>query len=419
MKDELSEDLKSLESAGSRTRTVVGIIVTACVLGMIGLVNSSLYGWIAQRARAVARDNKYVATRLGFIDDFNDPLPRKLNAEDPDWPKQHLSEFSKNLAVEYAQTGFQNKMPLSGAVVDVYDFGLVWGVGFSALLLLLFYSLNTETTALRLAFAAAARAGDDELKKFYSILAPRQVLSIPKTRAVSDSTTPKRWMPLDTHPSFKWLRRLSKSFFVLPACVYGMIIFNDLLTLRYGFYISSLHTIFLIIYSIVFIFLLLFLIKKCIERIDTTNDIWDYWHAKIMKAEVWHFTWSNGESTNSLAGAKSFVKNHQSLAQGHVSQGHFREWYWIRIPNAGTASDLSSAIDRIIGSIEKAEVRRFTWANGESTNSLEEAKRFVKKHRALAQVHIAQGHFREWYWISIPNAGTTDDLRSAIDKLIG
>ncbi len=349
MNDELSEHLKSLESAGSRTRTIVGVIVSACVLGLIGLVNSSLNGWIAQRARVVAHNNKYAATRLGFIDDFSDPLPRTLSVDYPTWPSTHLSEFSKALAVEYAQNGFQNRMPFFGAVVDVYDFGLVGGVGFSALLLILFYSLNTETTALRLAFSAAARAGDDDLKRFYSILAPRQVLSIPKTRAVSDwKTTPERWMPLDNYPSFKWLRRLSKTFFVLPAGVYGLIIFNDFITLRYGFYISIAHTIVLIVYSIVFIFLLLFLIKKCIERIDTTNEIWDYWHAKIIADEAWHFAWSTGESTNSLEHALRFVEENEDVAHSHLSQGHFANWYWIRIPDSGTLSHLRSALQEQI-----------------------------------------------------------------------
>jgi hypothetical protein len=296
MNDQLKEHLKSLESAGSRTRTAVGVLVIACVLGFVGFLNSWKYGWMAQRARIVATDNTYAAWKLGLVTDSDTPLLPSADSNNPaqstrqaknpgQSPKQAADHLSQSLIKEYAESGFKNSIPGFGTVVDVYDLGLVGGLGYTTILLLLFYSLNTELTALRLAFSCAERISADTLKDFYGILATRQVLSIPKTMVVTDpNSTPKRQFPSEDNRSFRWLRFLPKTLITFPIVVYFAIIIYDIETFEYGWYVSPGHTMASAIYSVVFGALIVGLFMQCWRCLRDIDEIWDYWYKKIEPA---------------------------------------------------------------------------------------------------------------------------------------
>jgi hypothetical protein len=243
-----------------------------------------MYGWIAQRAGRVARDNKYAEMRLRLINDFGEEMQNvKINRNHPDWPREQAARLSQALIKEYAEDGFKNRIPFFGAVVDVYDMGLVGGLGYSTILLLLFYSFNTETTALRLAFSAAEQLDGDALKEFYAILVTRQVFSIPKTEAITDmATTPSDKGPWDNHRTFRWLRLLPKTLIAFPVVVYIVIIAYDFYTCKYGWYISPVHTGLLVIYSLFFAALIVCLFARCWRRLSDIDEIWDFWHERIM-----------------------------------------------------------------------------------------------------------------------------------------
>jgi hypothetical protein len=281
--DHLKEHLKSLESAGSRSRYVVIALVVACVLGFMGFLNSCMYGWIAQRAGKVARDNKYAEMRLRLINSFKEEMQSvMINEKHPEWPREQAARLSQALIKEYAEDGFKNRIPFFGAVLDVYDLGLVGGLGYSTILLLLFYSFNSETTALRLAFSAAEQLDGNALKDFYAILVTRQVFSIPKTEAITDITTPSDKGPWDNHWTFQWLRLLPKTLVAFPVVVYIFIVAYDFSTWKYGWYISPVHTVLLVVYSLFFTSLIVCLFVQCWRRLSDIDQIWDFWHKRIM-----------------------------------------------------------------------------------------------------------------------------------------
>lgn len=65
------------------------------------------------------------------------------------------------------------------------------------------------------------------------------------------------------------------------------------------------------------------------------------------------------------------------------------------------------------------ESRHFAWSNGENTYSYKGALAFVKLYPEVALYHISQGHFLNWYSISVPSSSTVLDLAFTIaDEMV-
>src|SRR5579859_3911778 len=55
--------------AARRNRTTVIVLVVACVLGFVGVLNTLPSSWMIQRLASIGKDDAYAAARLGYLDE--------------------------------------------------------------------------------------------------------------------------------------------------------------------------------------------------------------------------------------------------------------------------------------------------------------------------------------------------------------
>ena len=254
----LHDFAEAARDSSRRTRTLLVVLVVACVLALVGFLNSLESGWMLQRVRAASDPaSAYIAQKLEFAPDMNPAARDALQAA---------------IIRAYIDNAMTVRVPFFGVAFDVNDLGLMGGIGFVTILMLLRFSLRTEIASLRIAFKAAVRetAGDPpRLEAFYDLVAMQQVLTFPQMRDERSGWSIKR-------PHL--LRAVPKLICFLPVVVYTMVAVNDYQSQHVANVINPLHTRILLAYTGVLWVLILGLASWCFARLMRIDQIWDeYW----------------------------------------------------------------------------------------------------------------------------------------------
>lgn len=194
---------------------------------------------------------------------LEDAYPREIK----DSYVQSLAEayriqFQQAAARAYVENVRFVRAPFFGIAFDVNDLGLIGGMGFIIIMLLLRHSLSREIKSLNRSFAEALRGGREQLHHFYHVLAIKQIFTVPEM--VGEKRNP-------------WLALSAKFVCILPALVFSMGLFYDWLSVfRYSLYpwedVSPQ-----LIFECALWGIIVYLSGRCWERQKTIDGIWDYY----------------------------------------------------------------------------------------------------------------------------------------------
>jgi hypothetical protein len=184
---DIDDYLSASTDASSRTRAILLIMVVASVLVLTGLFNSLQSSWMHRRVLSLGRaDNQYLISKLGLP-----PDSRLLSQQDYQFANELYKQRQQALcaAVEaaYVEGSFIIKVPFLGVTFDVNDLGVIGGIGFLVILSCYRFFLARELDNLHISFTAAREAPPGSLASFYSLLAMRQVFTIPESGFIKSS----------------------------------------------------------------------------------------------------------------------------------------------------------------------------------------------------------------------------------------
>jgi hypothetical protein len=257
----LHDFAEAAHESSRRTRTLLVVLVVACVLALVGFLNSLESGWMLQCVRAASDPaGQYVGQKLDF--------PSELNPQARD-------ALQGAIIRAYIDNAMTVRVPFFGVAFDVNDLGLLGGLGFVTILMLLRFSLRTEIASLRIAFKAAAREAEGDplrLEAFYDLLAMQQVLTMPRMRDPRTGWAVGR-------P--RLLRAVPKLICFLPVVVYTMVALNDYRSQHVANVIDQPHTRILLAYTGVLWIVIVLLAAWCFARLLRIDRIWDEYFAFV------------------------------------------------------------------------------------------------------------------------------------------
>jgi len=168
-------------------------------------------------------------------------------------------QFYGAAARDYVDNAFTVRVPFFGVAFDVNDLGLLVGIGFVVILLLLRFSLGSEIVGLRISFknvTALSQEPGELLERFYELLAMRQVFTLPQLKVENLSIEhhgAEEWSSHQPNWSVWILRIILKFICCLPFFVYSIVAWHDLQsTALIGKSIDPDHMKVLVIYTATF-----------------------------------------------------------------------------------------------------------------------------------------------------------------------
>jgi hypothetical protein len=206
---------------------MVFILIMASIVTFAGYLNALEGTWMRQRVHAFAQpDSAYAQLTLNRHQyGANDSLYR-----------EHHAIFYDRLVEAYVKNTYSIHVPFFGVTFDANDLGLIGGLSFVVILMLLRFSLGRERDNLRVLFERAESI-QGMLSEVYDALAMRQVFTLPP-RAPGTSPPQARTLP--------------RMIVIAPMVVQLLVAINDFATPQYGTTVSRIHTA--ILYSSHFIF---------------------------------------------------------------------------------------------------------------------------------------------------------------------
>jgi hypothetical protein len=163
----LLDYLQASIEATRRTRTMVFILLVAGIVTFAGYLNALEGTWMRQRVHAFENpDSLYARLTL---------QPKEHGLSDSLYRREHRI-FLDRLVEAYVQNTYSIHVPFFGVTFDANDLGLVGGLAFVVILMLLRFSLSRERENLSLLFEHAKSA--DMIATCYFPLAMRQVFTL-------------------------------------------------------------------------------------------------------------------------------------------------------------------------------------------------------------------------------------------------
>ena len=246
--------LEATSHAASRSRTAAIVVVVASVLVFAGLLNSLQNSWLLERIQKIRSISGagYLASKIG-------PSPKYVDPPSAEYRQYEIRyrEFYSALVRTYVDTSYVVRVPFFGITVDANDLGLLGGISFVIILVMLRFCISREVGNLKLSFEAAAKLG--QLPEFYRLLAMRQVLTIPPNTQVTRSTL---------------LAVVPKLFFIAPFLVHGSVVFHDFLTGDIGRGVSDPHTTIVLTGDVVLAIAILALTISVLTRLRRVDTLW-------------------------------------------------------------------------------------------------------------------------------------------------
>lgn len=174
--------------------------------------------------------------------------------------------FRKEIQQESVRAHVENvrlvRAPFFGIAFDVNDLGVIGGIGFIIILLLLRHSLSREIKSLNRSFRVAYDT--NQLRHFYHVLAIRQVFTVPEMEGEKQN---------------RLLALSQKAVSILPVIVFSVVVYYDFSSVSY-YDLFSWREVGSQLKGELFLLwpLILYLSLKCLERLRTIDSIWDdYW----------------------------------------------------------------------------------------------------------------------------------------------
>ncbi len=267
--NELFNYIETAGDSSRRTRWVLLVMITTCILIFAAFLNSRKANWINARvevsqkayndfdelfARISSAD--YKKKKLGDLETLEDRAAAFIN---------HYKIKSKTEA-EYWLKGYINskqnyiqiiRVPFIFFTFDVNDLGFISGVSLVFILLFLRFCLWRELTNIKAVFEKAKK--DEKCKdQWYTIMSMKQVLTIPP----NDIKKEKLW------------GILLKVIFFIPLIIHSIVAYNDYITKEIAYILSRSNINFLNTANISFISVILILTISCISISIEIDVVW-------------------------------------------------------------------------------------------------------------------------------------------------
>lgn len=314
--------LTAATEASNRTRTIMLAMIVASVLALVSFLNTMNFkvSWLKSKRDKSNASMELKSWKLARLERIGDPeseyvrgkicppdKPCNLRKKSPPSPTgaQQQSQaaeaqttpeglvtnedadlryrqFYAAAARDYIDNAFTVRVPFFGVAFDVNDLGLLMGIGFVAILLLLRFSIRSEIISLRVSFKSARDRSPEALKAFYDLLAMRQVFTLPRLKDEKLSSSHhgrEEWSSHDPSWNVWVLRFTHKLICALPFLVYSVVTWHDLLSTReIGKSIDPDHLWVLGIYTISLEAIIFGLTLWCLWKLLEIDLIWDsYW----------------------------------------------------------------------------------------------------------------------------------------------
>jgi hypothetical protein len=263
---DIQDYLDAASDASIRTRTVSLVLVVASVLVFAALLNSLQSSWMLGRMRLLQNPySEYVISRIGCP-------PDQEGAELEEY-KQRYADLRQAFTKSYVENTFYVRVPFFGFTFDINDLGLLGGLAFLILLILLRFCLSREITNIVLSFSEADRTKPSQLKDLYILLAMQQVFTVPRTTQAGVSR-------------FLWV--MPKILCFLPLTVHIAVSFHDMVTM--GLFITEFpfHILAILITEAILAVCIFFVTRMAVTLLMHIDLIWkDCWKA-IQEHQHYH-----------------------------------------------------------------------------------------------------------------------------------
>src|SRR5258708_17933971 len=259
---DIQDYLDATGESAKRTRNVILVLVIATVLVFSALLNSQQTNWMHKRLDKLNNiHSDYVERKLG---PFPQPSAYKDNAAyrlATDAYEQRYLAFLSAVARTYVETSWVIRVAFFGFSFDVNDLGLLGGIGLLTTLICLRFCLTRELNNLRLSLDVAKQASILELREFYTLLAMRQVFTVPQTTYIVRS---------------RFLRITPKLIAWFSVAVYAAVAFNDFTTRSVSLNLSAnIHFWFIFSFEVFVLALLIVLAMGVTQRLIWMDGIWN------------------------------------------------------------------------------------------------------------------------------------------------
>jgi hypothetical protein len=210
-----------------------------------------------QRIRATNKaGSPYLASKIG-------PEPKALLPESFEVRHYEIRyrEFYSALSRTYAENSYVIRVPFFGITVDANDLGLLGGISFVVILVVLRFCISREIGNLKVSFREADRLG--RLREFYRLLAMQQVFTVP------EGTETRR------DPLLLWVPKL---FFLAPFVVHASVVGHDFLTSGIGRDLNDTHATVILACELMLALLIAVLTRMVLKRLKRVDNLWlDTW----------------------------------------------------------------------------------------------------------------------------------------------
>jgi hypothetical protein len=251
---DIQDYLDATSDAAKRTRSASIAVVIASIIVFAGLLNSLQNSWLRERLRT-SNDiySKYVVSKIG-----DPPRNRSPNSIDEQRYEIRYKEFYSALVRTYVETSYVIRVPFFGFRVDVNDLGVLGGISFVVILVMLRFCISREFDNLTISFTEAERLG--QVGEFYTLLAMRQVFTIPASRSIRRG------------PFLVWVPKL---FCFAPLIVHMSVMVHDWVTAGIGAFLSSAHTQILFVCEALIAVAIFTLTIMVVTRLRRVDKLWD------------------------------------------------------------------------------------------------------------------------------------------------
>lgn len=261
--------------AATRTRAVMIALMTTCVLVFSGLLNSLQSSWAHGRIEALSNEfGEYAIIKIGKVPTAADS-PQELRRQ---WGREtvaeallvrhdHYTALYSEMMHAYVDSAFLVKVPFFGVTVDVNDLGLLGGIGITLVLAMCTLCLAREVENLDAAFCEAGGLG--KKKELYTLLAMRQVFTIPRASigSTEQGSLARRRNGLAV--------LMPRAMYIVPPLVHGAVTLHDAVTAFIGNEVGKVHTQ-VVLFAEVFLWgIIIVLSYQAARRQAELDALWD------------------------------------------------------------------------------------------------------------------------------------------------
>jgi hypothetical protein len=266
----ITDYLEASGEASQRTRVITIVMIVACVLVFVALLNSVPNDWMQDRIKSFngKMGKDYVISKIGQYPRQEDFTKRETDGREvldkdafiqaKDLYGHKYRDFTHELIRGYVDNSLSNRVPFFGFTFDVNDLGLISSMGFLVILSCFRFCITRELENLRIFFEEAEK--QHKLEPYYNLLAMKQVLTVPKTKHINRSL---------------FLILAPKIVVVLPLIIYSAVTFNDFYTGKIGMELHPERYQTLLAVEVVTLFLLAILTGMAIIRMFRLEKLWE------------------------------------------------------------------------------------------------------------------------------------------------